>query len=235
MDISTLITLQFIAHLLTDYIFQSEKQVEDLNEKGFKSKFLPQHFLIAFICSWVLSFQLLFVVAAIVIAAIHVIIDGLKKYLDKDRKIGKYSFYISQLLHLLILIIVSLLFEKTTPLIDFYEMKFDWYIVLLIAGYLFCLKPANILIKQIFKSYSITDQTNDDLQRAGRLIGSLERILALTFVILSQYEALGFLIAAKSILRFKDGATRKTEYVLIGTMLSFGIAIGTGILILHLK
>jgi len=63
------------------------------------------------------------------------------------------------------------------------------------------------------------------------LIGIIERFLVLTFVILNQFEAVGFLIAAKSILRFKDDNTIKTEYVLIGTMLSFGIAIALGIII----
>jgi hypothetical protein len=43
-------------------------------------------------------------------------------------------------------------------------------------------------------------------------------------------EAVGFLLAAKSVFRFgdlKDDHDRmRTEYVLIGTLLSFGIAIG---------
>jgi hypothetical protein len=42
------------------------------------------------------------------------------------------------------------------------------------------------------------------------------------------FEAIGFLIAAKSIFRFGDLKEAKdlkmTEYVLIGTLLSFGIA-----------
>ena len=48
-------------------------------------------------------------------------------------------------------------------------------------------------------------------------------------IVLGQFEAVGFLIAAKSILRFKDDNTIKSEYVLIGTMLSFEIAIALGI------
>jgi hypothetical protein len=39
------------------------------------------------------------------------------------------------------------------------------------------------------------------------------------------------LIAAKSILRYGNNETLKTEYVLIGTMLSFGIAVIAGIII----
>jgi hypothetical protein len=49
-----------------------------------------------------------------------------------------------------------------------------------------------------------------------------------------QYEAVGFIIAAKSILRYEGVKTSKTEYVLIGSLLSFGIAIITGITILKI-
>jgi len=51
----------------------------------------------------------------------------------------------------------------------------------------------------------------------------------LALILLGQYEAVGLIIAAKSILRFN--ATKKSEYVLIGTLLSFGIAAFTGIVI----
>ena len=72
--------------------------------------------------------------------------------------------------------------------------------------------------------------TSNELENAGKLIGILERILVLTFVVIGKWEVIGFLIAAKTILRYKDTDTIKTEYVLIGTMLSFGTAILLGIL-----
>jgi hypothetical protein len=76
----------------------------------------------------------------------------------------------------------------------------------------------------------------------GRLIGTLERALVFPFVVLGQYAAIGFLLAAKSVLRFSeikaaaeadDGDSRKEpEYVLIGTMLSVAWAIGAALLTL---
>lgn len=230
MNVLTLVILQFIAHLFTDYFLQSDEQAEEKNEQGFQSKFLRKHFLIALILSWGLSFQLNFFFFALAIAFSHVVIDGLKKYINNHAILGKYVFYVDQLLHIFILIIASILFDKYFMLYPFFDIEIDGYHVLLTAGYLFCLKPTNIIIKQIFNTVSITDQTNDDLENAGRLIGVLERLLVLTFVLLDQYEAVGFLIAAKSILRFKEGDRKTTEYVLIGTMLSFAIAIGVGIL-----
>ncbi|MFV0501856.1 MAG: hypothetical protein ACK5MH_09735 [Bacteroidales bacterium] len=51
-------------------------------------------------------------------------------------------------------------------------------------------------------------------------------------------SGIGFLLAAKSIFRFgdlKDSKDRKlTEYILIGTLLSFAVAIATGQLVLLL-
>ncbi|MCG6189305.1 hypothetical protein [Maribellus maritimus] len=61
------------------------------------------------------------------------------------------------------------------------------------------------------------------------MIGIVERFLALALIIMGQYQAVGLIIAAKSILRFKG--VQKSEYVLIGTLLSFGIAAFSGILV----
>jgi hypothetical protein len=59
-------------------------------------------------------------------------------------------------------------------------------------------------------------------------------LFVFTFIITGHFEAIGFLLAAKSIFRFGDLKEAKdrrlTEYVLIGTLLSFGIALGTGLL-----
>jgi hypothetical protein len=87
------------------------------------------------------------------------------------------------------------------------------------------------MIKEILNVFEIHFSDSIDLPNAGKLIGIIERFLVLTFILLNQFGAVGFLIAAKSILRFKPDETLKTEYVLIGTMLSFGIAIATGVLI----
>lgn len=53
------------------------------------------------------------------------------------------------------------------------------------------------------------------------------------FIITNHWEGIGFLIAAKSVFRFGDLSQAKdrklTEYILIGTLLSFGLAIVFGI------
>ena len=145
---------------------------------------------------------------------------------------GRYAFYIDQFLHIILFIAVSLSFFTITdfnPVINVIAAK--QYIVLT-AGFLFILKPTNIFIKEMLSTFEIeSTPQSQELEKAGRLIGILERILVVIFVLIGQFGAIGFLIAAKSILRYKDTDLLKTEYVLIGTMLSFGIAVFVGLLI----
>jgi hypothetical protein len=62
---------------------------------------------------------------------------------------------------------------------------------------------------------------------AGRTIGILERMFAITLILLNHWEALGFLVAAKSLARFKDLDDRqRAEYYLVGTLVSlFGATV----------
>ena len=234
MEMIQFLTIQIIAHLFTDFFFQTNEQAKEKNDSGFKSSFLKWHALILFILSWMLSFQINFIYGAIIIAVTHYIIDGLKKNINNHPKLGKYSFFIDQSLHLIILISVVIFFSKYCGIQPLFDIKINLKYLLIFTGYLICLKPTNIVIKQVFIAFEITISDNSDLKNAGKLIGVLERSLVLTFIILNQFEAVGFLIAAKSILRYKDDSTLKTEYVLIGTMLSFGIAVAIGIIINHI-
>ena len=74
----------------------------------------------------------------------------------------------------------------------------------------------------------------DSLQDAGKYIGIMERLFVFAFILTDHWEAIGFLLAAKSIFRFgdlKESKERKlTEYVLIGTLLSFGMAVLIGLM-----
>ena len=98
--------------------------------------------------------------------------------------------------------------------------------------------PASIVITKITSKFAgDLESSSESLKDAGKWIGIIERILILTFIILNQFEAIGFLIAAKSVFRFselKDGKDqKKTEYILIGTLLSFSIAIIIGISVVY--
>jgi hypothetical protein len=74
----------------------------------------------------------------------------------------------------------------------------------------------------------------EGLRKGGRYIGWLERSLVMLLLLINLPNGIGFLFAAKSILRFgeiKDSHQRKTaEYIIIGTFLSFGWALGVSYL-----
>ena len=230
-----LILLQLIAHVLADYFFQTEKLANEKNQNGFKSKFLLWHAVIVFACSTLLSLQPKFIVAALGIAATHYFIDGFKcKVLNQNNWFGKYWFFIDQLLHFAIIGIVVYLFSNNTESSPIVEFPIDERILGTILAYLVCLKPANIIIGEILKASkieSIQSITEKELPNAGKLIGITERVLSLTFILIGQFSAVGFLLAAKSILRYGEKDIHKTEYVLVGTLLSFAIAILLGVFV----
>jgi len=67
----------------------------------------------------------------------------------------------------------------------------------------------------------------------GKYIGWLERFLILCFIFIGYYQGIGFILAAKSILRYgeikSDDDRRFAEYVIVGTLLSFVFAIVIGL------
>lgn len=234
MALAQLLLLQFLAHILTDFTFQSAKNAKDKNEKGFKSSFLKWHVLIMFLSSWILSFQLKFVFASLVIALTHWLIDGFKPKLNRSKYLGKYAFFIDQGLHLMVLALTVFAFNHWFDSAPLIEMPFDTRTLGIIIAFIFCGKTVNICIKEIFQLFDIKVGHTEDLPNAGRLIGITERWLVLVFILLNQFAAVGFLLASKSILRYRseqEEGFNKTEYVLIGTLLSFGLAIGSAILV----
>lgn len=132
------------------------------------------------------------------------------------------------------MIFVIVLFYNNTS-IDFQNI--DNRVWIFITGVVLLTKPTSIIIKNIISIWMPESKNKEDnsLQNAGNYIGILERLFVFCFIITNHFEAIGFLLAAKSIFRFgdlKEAKDRKlTEYVLIGTLLSFGIAILVGLLL----
>ena len=209
----------------------------EIKERGGKSLALITHSITVLLLSWTFSLQWNFIIAAVIITSFHYIIDVINTALNKNDKLKNISFFIDQSFHLLVIFGVVTIFAKYFQFKPVIEIAFDTKTLLIAAAYLFCTKPTNILIKEILKAYKIIISKNstDDIPNAGKLIGNVERILALTLILNNQYEAVGFIIAAKSILRFKDTDINKPEYVLVGTLLSFGIVVIIGVLIQFYK
>ena len=113
-----------------------------------------------------------------------------------------------------------------------------WILVLLLIH-----KPANILIANILSGYrpekkevsdkKLPDENGTD-RNAGRMIGTLERIIMVIFIAIGQYAAVGLVLTAKSIARYDRIAKDQVfaEYYLLGTLLSTICAIAAALIFL---
>ncbi len=83
-----------------------------------------------------------------------------------------------------------------------------------------------VLVDRTLRQVPVLSATGDNL-RTGRIIGVLERLLVFFLVVQGEWGAVGLVVAAKSIIRFKDLEQRNfAEYYLIGTLTSL-LAAGT--------
>ena len=220
-----------LAHLLGDFILQPTSWVLDKESKKQKSIYLYIHTLLHGVLAALFIGEIEFIWLAVFLAVSHGCIDFLKLYYQK-KKTKRNWFLFDQLLHLVIIIGISLYYTNSKIELSLFDTNF-WIVL---TGILLLTKPTSIILKNIISIWTPENKTNDDsLQNAGNYIGILERLFVFCFILTGHFEAIGFLLAAKSIFRFgdlKEAKDRKlTEYVLIGTLLSFGIALLIGLLV----
>ncbi len=215
-----------LAHLVADFVLQTNKVCKDKAEKKWKSVFHYVHALTVFGLAWLVAWDVNFWWCALVIGATHFAIDMWKSYREENVK----WFAVDQILHIAIMAGVAWMWCS----LNVWSMPMDvapYYVAMTIA-IIVCWKPSNIFIKLMLKHYSVNmPEEQGSGFNAGSLIGNIERWLILAFVIMQRYEAIGLLIAAKSIIRFGDAQTRKSEYVLAGTLMSIFIAVLAGVMV----
>lgn len=226
-----------LAHLIGDFIVQPDSWVRSKETKTFKSPYLYLHGLIHFVLILLITWDLKMLPYAGLIAVSHIIIDIIKLELQKSYN-KRWFFTVDQLLHLLVLAAVAYYIARPSIVID---PVIGNQVLILVTGFIFLLTPSSVIIKIFLSKWAPATEIKTDkietqsLQHAGKMIGYLERILILIFILEGQWAAIGFLVTAKSVFRFSDlkiGQDRKlTEYILIGTLLSFGIAIIVGIIV----
>lgn len=196
-----------IAHFLADFVLQSTAWVNDKKQKGLLSWGFYKHLLVVGVLTLIaIGWSNVGIVVLITIT--HGIIDYWKFKVDNNGTL-KY-FIIDQLLHILILIISWLLIlNGWNQFAEFLcSLKSSFDAQLMIFAYIFVMWPVGYIIK--FATKDLITQTNtDNIKRGGMVIGIFERMIILTFVLFGQYEAIGFLITGKSILRFGDGQRKK--------------------------
>ncbi len=228
--IETLVSL-FTAHVLADYVFQTNKMVERKNEP----LYLLYHGVVVFGTAVLLTGTI--GAPVVILALLHMLTDWIKTQV-KD-SIGAHLG--DQLTHLVTLIAVA----ACAP--DLWQNgiwanapEYVPHILLLISGAIFVTRAGGFAVGILMTPYG-PEFSKDSLPGGGKMIGLLERGLIYVLVLAGLPIGIGFLVAAKSVLRFetgKDGDTaqnrKRSEYIIIGTLASFGWAILVSLAILFL-
>lgn len=226
-----------LAHFLGDFVLQPTSWVRDKEFKKIKSPKLYLHVLIHGFLAFILLWDTYYWILVLQLVVIHYKIDLAKLYFQQPANNTKW-FFIDQFAHVLSIVGLWILWEKSTFSMSNFELSDSWWVYL--TALIFLTFVSGLVIQILLEKWSPALGLDNDssLQNAGKYIGILERLFVFTFVVTNNWGAIGFLIAAKSVFRFgdlKESKDRKlTEYILIGTLLSFGIAIAIGILVLHL-
>lgn len=220
------------AHFLGDFIFQTD---EEASQKKRIPILLKHAGLVAALGYLLLGIWDLWQIPLIIFIT-HGLLDYIKASLKKE---SVYSFLIDQALHLIVILFVSIL--VTPKIIILGEQSLLWTLLwgnifikllILITGITVSVKAGGILIGLAVKPF--TDQIQKDdfrggLERGGKVIGYLERSLIFLFVLMDYVAGIGFLIAAKSVLRFGEVKERenwmRAEYIIIGTLMSYGYGV----------
>jgi Protein of unknown function (DUF3307) len=224
------LTKLILSHLITDFILQPESWVEERNNKHFASSKLYLHGLITGALVWIITGFQYWLVSAVIIVT-HILIDGWKSY----RKQTAIYFLIDQLFHLIVLTgcWYFTFITWNNVIVTWQQLSSNPAIWKKLTAFVFLTIPSGILIGQLTKQWRDKLPEAENLANADKWIGIVERIIILIFVLYSQYAAIGLLVAAKGIIRFneKDRQEIKTEYLVIGTLMSIGFAIITGLVI----
>ncbi|WP_264563956.1 DUF3307 domain-containing protein [Flavobacterium sp. N3904] len=226
-----------LAHILGDFLLQPNSWVKAKEEKKALAWQLYVHALIHGLLSLLLLFDISDWKLPAIIMLSHLIIDYIKlKFQTEKSKIT--WFVVDQIMHLVVILFLGLYWlNKEKELFEF--LLSDTFIILATAV-LFLTQPVSIILGVLIKPWSdaIPNEKEQSLKNAGKYIGILERLLVFLFICTHHFEAVGFLLATKSVFRFgdlKESKERKlTEYILIGTLLSFGIALLVGLLTQYL-
>jgi hypothetical protein len=221
-------TLLLAAHLLADFPLQNDWLIA----RKKRPPFLVGHALVVGATAALLLGGTPWLLLALLVFT-HLLMDAIKVYLLKDTL---PYFLLDQGVHIAVIAGLAIAFPEAWQsgwwaLLSDREVATAMALVSLAAGVMATLKPGAIIIQKATADFA--DQIREDphtphiegLAEGGLYIGYLERVLVLMLIAAGQPAGVGFLITAKSILRFgdvKESTQRKmTEYIIIGTFMSF--------------
>lgn len=219
-----------LAHIIGDFFLQTGKGIESKETKKWISPYLFLHVCFHFLLILIVLWDINQWPVALIIAATHYLIDGCKLTFQNDRTRGLW-FGVDQIAHLLVLVLVWYFYWGG---VQFGRLSDQFWVLL--TGLLFLTFPTSYIMQYLMEPWNdqIEMSQKESLQGAGKYIGMLERVFVYLALITGNAQVIGFLLAAKSVFRFGDLTKSKdrklTEYILIGTLFSFLMAIIVGLL-----
>lgn len=241
MMLDTLIALVF-AHVLADFVAQTRGMIA---AKRRPPVFALHMTGVALFSGLALGIRSLGGVAAVVLVVVsHAVCDALKIHPRVDARAAATPFgalqlfAIDQIAHLVIIGLAAALWPRAFshgfwPVLLTSAHARDLLIgFVFVGGFWLATRVGDLMLALLMAGFhrAHRSESGDDdspqMPGAGAWIGWLERTLVFLFVLLGQFNAIGFVIAAKSILRFQYAREpRISEIVIIGTLASFGWAI----------
>jgi hypothetical protein len=241
----------YLAHLLTDFVFQSAWLVSEKRHgklRGYAVHGIT-HYLTVLATVLIadphriptLYFQLI----AVSLSIVHLLVDWAKLSLTKSRRLpaNALTFILDQLIHLGTVIAATLLLvHPSMQTLRFWFAQIyllEEKILLVLVVYVLVIFAGGYLIRELIKPLWRKEpgqkpEEHEEVLNAGLYIGWLERFLVLTALFLQSPATVGFILAAKSIARYPElKSVRFAEYFLIGTLLSLTIAITGAIILLR--
>jgi len=188
-----------LAHLIGDFLLQPKSWVTEKEKKKAKSLKIYLHFLIHGALT-VILLGIEYWGLALCLMIIHGLIDLIKLFFQKNNHRVVW-FFSDQIAHLSS--IVGLWYFWFKPEINL-SISPDFWIYL--TALILITQVAGITIQLLLAGWSKKLDLSEgaSLQNAGKYIGMLERLFVFVFVITGKWEAIGFLLAAKSVFRFGD-------------------------------
>ena len=226
-DINILLRL-LIIHSAVSLIFGFTNLMGHVKKKKIRSKWL-------YISSGAYSLSLYLISSSwadLWILPLGFTIHSLAYLLMIPKRRNLFNFFISQTLLVLSLVAIWLLLTGNDLSLVFSFIKILWNskgVLLITLGFIVLIWPSGYIIGVATEPLRRQIKEAKGLEKAGLWIGILERTLIYIFVLSNNVMAIAFLITAKTIFRFgeiKDHSRRKeAEYILIGTLFSFSLAL----------
>ncbi len=206
------------AHAIADFMLQTDGLARRKEKVGFLLLHAAVHAGLTYVVlqAWT-CWQ-----APLIVLVVHAMIDHVKQRWSKDTAT---SFTLDQGIHVFSLLALAWLLAREAWIPIFSGVGFKPLVA--VAGFVATVQGSGFLIGKFAKRLTEENKLElDGLKNGGKLIGQLERALIFLFIFIGQPAGIGFLVAAKSILRFAEAKKQKlAEYVLIGTLLSFSLAV----------